>query len=104
MVREDLGLVMLFCQLSEVAVDVVGIAARGFELDGHVLDAELRSNAVLDKLKQLRHRVMLFDHDVAGEHDQPRLNRPDVQVMHVLDAGDRLYGCGHMRCADAWWG
>lgn len=46
---------------------------------------------------------MLLDDDVGGEHDHSRLDRPDVQVMYVLDAGDRLHGCGHMRCADAWW-
>jgi len=78
MVREGLGLAMLFCQLSEIAVDVVGIAALGFKLDGHMFDAELSGDALLNQLEQLRCRVMLFDHHVAGEHDQPGLDRPDV--------------------------
>lgn len=78
MVCEGMGFVVVLGQFPEITVDVVGVAARGFELDGHVFDAELRCNAVLNQLEQLRCRVMLFDHYVAGEHDQPRLDRPDV--------------------------
>ena len=103
MVREGLGLVVLLCQLSEVAVYVLGIAALGFELDGHMFDAELRGDAVLNQLEQLRCRVMLFDHHVTGEHDQPRLDCPNVQIMHVFDAWDGFHRSGNLRGADARW-
>jgi hypothetical protein len=41
MVREGMCFVVLSGQLSKVAMDVVGIATLGFELDGHVFDAEI---------------------------------------------------------------
>jgi hypothetical protein len=48
MVREDMGgFGVLFGQLSEVAVDVVGVAALGFPWDRHVFDAEVRGDLVL---------------------------------------------------------
>ncbi len=37
---------MMVCQ--DVAVDVVRIAALGFQLDGHVLDVEAHCDAALD--------------------------------------------------------
>lgn len=46
--REGMGFAALFCQLPQVAVDVVGIATLGFQLNGHVFDAELRGDPVLD--------------------------------------------------------
>ena len=88
-------------QLPKVAVDVVGVAALGFQLNGHVFDAEIRRDPVLDQLQQLQRRAMMFDHDVAGEHDQPGLDRPNVQIMHVLDAGDGFHRGCDMRCTDA---
>ncbi len=51
MVCEGMGFVVLCCQLSEVAVDVVGVAALGFELDSHVLDAEICRDPALDQLQ-----------------------------------------------------
>ena len=41
MVREGLRFEVLLGQFPKVAVDVVGIAALGFQLDGHVVDAEI---------------------------------------------------------------
>ncbi len=51
MVREGVSFVVVFGQFPEVAVDVVGIAAFGFKLDGHMFDAELRGDAVLNQLE-----------------------------------------------------
>lgn len=42
MVREGLCFVVVSGQLPKVIVDVVRIAAFGFQLNGHVLDAEIR--------------------------------------------------------------
>jgi hypothetical protein len=44
---------------------------------------------------------MAFDYYVAREHDQPRLDGPNVKIVHVRDAGDGLHGRGHLRRADA---
>jgi hypothetical protein len=36
-------------QLSQVIMDVVGIATLGLQLNGHMFDAEVRSDPVLDQ-------------------------------------------------------
>lgn len=48
MVCEGVGFVMLLGQFSKVAVDVVRIAAFGFQLNGHVFDTEIRCDSILD--------------------------------------------------------
>ena len=101
MVGEGLCFVVVIGQFPKVAVDVVGIATLGFQLNGHVFDAEIRRDPILDQLQQLQRGPMMFDHDMAGEHDQARFDRPNVQIMHVLDARDCFHRGGDMRCADA---
>jgi hypothetical protein len=49
-VREGMGFVVVFCQLSKFAVDVVGSAALGFQLNGHVLDTEVCICSISDRL------------------------------------------------------
>lgn len=51
MVREGVSFVVVFGQFPEVAVDVVGIAAFGFQLNSHMFDAEFRRDAVLNQLQ-----------------------------------------------------
>ena len=51
MVRESMGFVVVFGQLPKVAVDVVGIATFGFQLNGHVFDAEVGRDSCLDQLQ-----------------------------------------------------
>ena len=41
MVREGMGFVVLLGEFPKVAVDVVRVATFGFQLDGHMLDAEV---------------------------------------------------------------
>ncbi len=53
MVRKDMGFVVVISQLSKVAMDVVGITALGFQLDGHVSNAEVDCDAGLDQLQQI---------------------------------------------------
>ena len=101
MMCEGLCFVVVSCEFPKVTVDVVGIAALGFQLNGHVFDAEIRRDPVLDQLQQLQRGAMMFDHDVAGEHDQSGFDRPNVQIMHVPDAGDGFHGGCDMGRADA---
>ena len=48
MVRGGLCFVVMPGQLLKVAVDVVGIAALGFQLNDQVFDAETRGDLVLN--------------------------------------------------------
>ena len=49
-VHEGANFVVLFRQFPQVAVNVVGIATLRFQLNGHVFDAELRGDALLNQL------------------------------------------------------
>lgn len=51
MVGEGLCFVVLPGEFSKIAVDVVRIAALGFQLNGHVFDAEVCRDPVLDQLQ-----------------------------------------------------
>ena len=102
MVYEGMSVLVLFCQFPQVAVYVVGLTAFGFQLNGHVFDAEVRGDSVLDQLQQLSGSAMVVDHHMAGQHDQARFHCPDVKVVYVLDAGNRLHGRCDVRDADTW--
>ena len=54
MMREGMGFVVVVGQFPKVAVDVVGIAAFGFRLDGHVFDAEVRGDASFNQRQQFK--------------------------------------------------
>jgi len=41
-------------------------------------------------------RIISLDEDMTGHHNQPRFDRPDMEVMDVLHAGDRFDGRSHM--------
>jgi hypothetical protein len=43
--------VVRLSQLSQVTVDVVGIATLGLQLNGPVFDTEIRGDSVLDQLE-----------------------------------------------------
>ena len=60
MMCEGLCFVVVAGQLPKVAVDVVGIAALGFQLNGHVFDAEVRGDSDLDQLRQLKPYVCVL--------------------------------------------
>ena len=53
MVCKGLGFLMLIGQFPKVAVDVVGIAALGFKLDGHMFDAELQGGRLIEATQGL---------------------------------------------------
>lgn len=52
-VGEGMSFVVLFGQFPEVAVNVLRIATLGLQLNGHVFDAELCGDSVLNQLQQL---------------------------------------------------
>jgi len=60
MMREDWCFVVVLGQLPKVAVDVVRIAALGFQLNGHVFDAEVRGDPYLDQFQALKPYVCVF--------------------------------------------
>lgn len=100
-VSEGVGFVVLFGQFPEVAVDIVGITALCFELNRHMFYAEVGSDPVLDELQKLKRSAMVFDHDMAGQHNQTRFHCPDVKIVHILHAGDGLNRCCDVRDTDA---
>jgi hypothetical protein len=60
MVGEGMCFVVVCCQFPKVAVDVVRIAALGFQLNGHVFDAEVRGDPYLDQFQALKPYVCVF--------------------------------------------
>jgi hypothetical protein len=54
MLYEGMGFVVLLRQFAKIAVDVIRIIALGFELNGHVFDAEAHGDPDLDQLQQLK--------------------------------------------------
>ena len=85
---------MLCGELGQVAMDVVGIAAMGFQLDRHVFDAEVGGNPVMDRAEQRvgEDCVISIHQHMGGEHDEARFYGPDMEIMHVLHAGQGLDG------------
>ena len=79
------------------------MAAFGFELDRQVLDAEVDCDALSDGMEEVAGERLIVPVDLymGGHHDEARLNGPDVEVMHVLHAGDGFDGGGDLSGADA---
>lgn len=73
---------------------VGGLAAGGLELDGGVGDVELVAEGAIDGFEDVAavgHRHV-GDGDVAGKGVGVGAERPDVEVVDVEDAFDRLHG------------
>lgn len=100
MVCKGMGFVVVVSQLSEVAMDVIGIAAFRFQLDSHVSDTEVHRDAGLDQLQQIERGAGLSNHHMRCQHDQAWLDRPDMKIVHILDAGNRLDGSRDVRGAN----
>ena len=83
---------------------VIGFRTPGFELNRMMVDMEVRGNHGLNVVKQsvLCRFVSGIDQDVAGQHDQARFNRPDVQVMDVLDSRYLFDRFHDFRGLDGW--
>ena len=94
---------MLVVEFREVAVDGVGMAAFGFQLNGQMFNLEFTGHPASDRLEKVgcEGLVAAVDLHVGGHHDKSRFDGPDVQVMDVLHAGDGFDGGRHERRADA---
>lgn len=95
--QEPLILVLL-CQRGEIAVDFVGVATVGSHLNCRMLDAEICADPCADGMqKVIGHcRIVSIDEDMTGHHNQPGFDRPDMEIVDVFYAGDRLDGRSHM--------
>lgn len=89
---------MLGGELSQVAMDVVGITAMRFQLDRHVFDAEVGGDPVVDRAEQRVGEVGVISihQHMGGEHDEPGLHGPDMEIVHILYARQGLDGCGDL--------
>ena len=103
MAVEEFGVRLLAGQSVEVAVHGVRVAAFRFQLDGQVFDAEVGCDALSDGMEEVAGQGLIVPIDLymRGHHDEARLDRPDVEVMHVLHAGNGFDGGGDLRGADA---
>jgi hypothetical protein len=88
-VRKSCEFWMLIGEFGQVAMDVVGIAAMRLQLNGHVLDAEVGGNPFMDRAEQRvgEDGVVSIHQHMGGEHDEAGLYGPDMQIVHVLHAG-----------------
>ena len=91
-------ILMLLCQCGEIAVNLIRVATISSHLNRHVLDAEICADPCADGLqKVIGHcRIISVDEDMTGHHNQPRFDRPDMEVVDVFHAGDRFDGCSHV--------
>jgi len=89
---------VLLCQRGEIAVDLVRVATVGFHLYRHMFDAEICADPGADGMqKVIGHcRIIPIDEYMTGHHNQPRFDRPDMEVVDVFHAGDRLDGRSHV--------
>ncbi len=85
-------------------MNVVVLTALGFQLDGHVFDAEIHGNARLNDLQQVWGGVDPIEHHVGGEHDQAWFYCPNMEIVDILHAGNRFNGRGDVRGTDRWRG
>ena len=71
---------MLTGELIEVAVDGFRMATFRFELDRDMLDAKFGGDPSPDRLKQIagQRLVVPVDLDMRRQHDEPRLDGPNV--------------------------
>ena len=93
---------MLIGEFGQVTMDVVGIAAMSLQLNGHVLDAEIGGNPVMDRAEQRvgKDGVVSIHQHVGSEHDETGFHGPDMKIVHVLHAGQRFNRRGDLRRAD----
>ena len=79
-------------------MDVVRVATVGSHLNRHMLDAEICADPGADGMKKVigQYRIVPIDEYMAGHHDQARFDRPDMEVVDVLHAGDCLDGRRYM--------
>lgn len=96
---------MLTGELVEVAVHGLRMAADCFQLDGQVLDAELGSDPLSNRVKQIagERLVVSVDLHMCRHHDEARFDRPDVQVVDILHAGYGFDGGCDLRRTDPGW-
>ncbi len=102
MTVERFDLLMLRGEFGQIAMDVFGVAAVGFHLDREVLDAEIVGDALPNGAQQRvgEDGVVSIHQYMGGEHDEAGLHGPDMEIMHVLYAGQRLDRRGDLRRAD----
>ena len=91
-------ILVLLCQRGEIAVDFVWVATVGSHLNRHMFDAEICADPGADGLQKVigHGRVVSVDESMTGHHNQPGFDRPDMEIVDVLYAGDCLNGCSHM--------
>ena len=70
------------------------MAAFRFKLDGHMLDAELGRDPGSNRLKQIAGKSLVISvHlNMCCHHDEAWLDRPNMQVVDILDTWNGFDG------------
>ena len=94
----ELLILVLFCQRAEIAVDLVRVATGGPHLNRQMFDAEIGADFCADSMQKVigQCRIVSIDEYMTGHHNQPRFDRPDMEVVDVFHTGDRLDGRRHV--------
>ena len=105
MAVQDFLVRVLTCESVEIAVDGLRVAAFRLQLDGEMLDAKLGGDPSPDRLEQVAGQglVITVDLHMCRHHDEPWFDRPNVQVVDVLHAGNGFDSGCDLRGADTGW-
>ena len=105
MAVQDFRLRVLAGKMVEVAVDSLRMAAFRLQLDREVLDAEVRRDPAPDRLKEVACQCLVVPVDLhmCRHHDEAWFDRPNVQIMDVLHAGNGLDGGRNLCGAHTGW-
>ncbi len=103
MAVQDFWLRMLTVQTIEIAVNGLGVAAFRLKLNREMLDAEFCRDPVPDRLQQVAGQglVISVDLHMRRHHDEAWFDRPNVQVVDILHAGNGFDGGRDLGGADA---
>ena len=99
MVRMNKRLILvLLGQRREIAVDLLLVTTVGPHLNGHMSDSEFCDDSGADSMEQIigDRRIVSLDQYMTGHHNQARFDCPDMEVMDISHAGDRLDGCSYV--------
>ena len=87
-----LDVLMPVYQLAQIAMCGFGGAAGCSHLDRHMMNAEIGGDAGTDGAKEhIRQRIVVsINKHMAGQHDQPWFDSPNMEVMDILHSRNRF--------------
>ena len=84
-------------------LELLVLAALGFQLDRRMLDVEALFQSILDAVQNLMEVAAVLYHRMSAQRVDIRGHRPDMQVVNFAHAVHRFDGLAHFIEADALW-